>query len=119
MNGAAGIPESVSDAVRFQRALELFDQANAADPNVETAEGKPEPRELLFARRLYDWVQRLVPNPSETLLLAARCQHICRWMISRDSYPMTRAGYLKWRNDLKVFHSGKAGEILVQAGYSQ
>lgn len=119
MSGMPSIPESVSDAARFQRAIELFDQANAADPNVETIDGEPQPRELLYARRLYNWVRHLLPNASETLLLAARCQHICRWIIPRESYPKTRPGYLKWRNDLKIFHSKKAGEILVQAGYSQ
>jgi hypothetical protein len=51
------------------------------------------------------------------LRLAARCQHICRWEIPRASYPMTRAGYLKWRADLKKFHAQKAGEILQDVGY--
>src|SRR4051812_21066325 len=119
MSATASVPESVSEASRFQRAIELFDHANAADPNVEVIDGKREPRELVYARRLYNWVQQLLPNPSEALLLAARCQHICRWMIPRDGYPKTRPGYLKWRNDLKAFHSRKAGEILVQASYSE
>ena len=56
---------------------------------------------------------------SEELLLAARCQHICRWEIPRDSYPMTRAGYLKWRADLKKFHAQKAGDILRETGYDE
>jgi hypothetical protein len=30
---------------------------------------------------------------------------------------MTRAGYLRWRADLKKFHAQKAGEILREAGY--
>jgi hypothetical protein len=30
---------------------------------------------------------------------------------------MTRAGYLKWRADLKIFHAQKAGEILREVGY--
>ena len=38
-------------------------------------------------------------------------------MIPRGSCEMTRAGYLKWRNDLKKFHANKAGEILREAGY--
>jgi Domain of unknown function (DUF4202) len=32
---------------------------------------------------------------------------------------MTRAGYLKWRADLKIFHAKKAGEILREAGYDE
>jgi len=30
---------------------------------------------------------------------------------------MTRAGYLKWRADLKKFHAQKAGELLREVGY--
>jgi Domain of unknown function (DUF4202) len=59
------------------------------------------------------------PEASEELRLAARCQHLCRWMVSRDSYPMTRGGYLKWREGLKQFHAQKAGEILHEAGYPE
>ena len=62
---------------------------------------------------------RLCPEASEELRLAARCQHICRWEIPRGTYPMTRAGYLKWRADLKKFHAQKAGEILREAGYDE
>jgi len=109
---------SVSDPDRFARALERFDDENASDPNVEVADGKSWPRELLYAHRVYDWIARLAPNASEVLLLAARSQHICRWLIPRNDFPMTRAGYLKWRTELKSFHAQKAGDILKGVGYS-
>ena len=32
---------------------------------------------------------------------------------------MTRAGYLKWRAELKKFHARKAGEILRECGYDE
>lgn len=32
---------------------------------------------------------------------------------------MTRAGYLKWRADLKKFHARRAGEILHDTGYDE
>jgi len=38
-------------------------------------------------------------------------------MSPRDSYEMTRIGYLKWRADLKKFHAEKSGEILKESGY--
>ena len=75
------------------------------------------PRELVYSEWLSNWVTQLCPDASEALRLAARCQHLCRWEIPRDSYPMTRAGYLKWRADLKKFHAQKSGEILREAGY--
>lgn len=94
-------------------ALRKFDEANSHDPNSENGQ----PRELLYAQRLEKWVLKLAPNASEALRLAARCQHICRWEIPRNSYPMTRAGYLKWRAGLKKFHAQRAGEILRDVDY--
>lgn len=98
---------------KFEMALRKFDEANSHDPNSENGQ----PRELLYAQRLEKWVLKLAPNASEALRLAARCQHICRWEIPRNSYPMTRAGYLKWRAGLKKFHAQRAGEILRDVDY--
>jgi hypothetical protein len=109
----------VSDPSRFETACRRFDAANSSDPNLEIVEGIARPSELVYAERLTHWVQKLCPAASEELRLAARCQHICRWMVERRSYPMTRPGYLKWREDLKRFHAEKAGEILRSAGYPE
>jgi hypothetical protein len=106
-----------ADAGRYAAALHRFDEENARDPNRETADGVAQPRELLYAQRLSDWVLRLYPDASESLRLAARCQHLCRWEIPRQSYPMTRAGYQQWRATLKKFHAQKAGDILHELGY--
>jgi hypothetical protein len=103
----------------FQKAMERFDAENARDPNLESDGGVRHPRELLYARRLTDWVLKLAPEASESLRLAARCQHICRWMIPRETYPMMRTGYLRWRSDLKEFHARKSAEILREAGYGE
>ena len=102
---------------RFEEALRRFDAENNCDPNVEEENGLRHARELLYAKRLSDWVLRLCPNAGEELRLAARCQHLCRWIIPRESFPMTRAGYLQWREELKKFHAKKAGEILRDTGY--
>jgi hypothetical protein len=106
-----------ADGARFAGALHRFDEENARDPNRETADGVAQPREWLYAQRLSDWVLRLQPDASEALRLAARSQHLCRWEIPRQSYPMTRAGYLQWRATLKKFHAQKAGDILRGLGY--
>ena len=107
------------DAKIFEAALHRFDAENSRDPNREISGGVSQPRELLYAQHLTGWVLRLCPDASEELRLAARCQHICRWEIPRGSFPMTRAGYLKWRADLKKFHAQKAGEILRESGYDE
>jgi hypothetical protein len=94
----------------FQDAIGRFDAANAQDPRGI---------ELPYSKRLSAWVERLAPNASEELRLAARAQHICRWTIPRESYPAGRIGHLKWREDLKQFHAQKAGEILREVGYDK
>ena len=93
---------------RFQDAIARFDAANAKDPRGI---------ELPYAQRLSAWVERLAPAASESLRLAARCQHLRRWMIPRESYPAGRVGYLKWREALKHFHAEEAGKILREVGY--
>src|SRR5262245_57820182 len=110
-------PEPVDDRPRFEAALRRFDEENSKDPDLEIVEGASRPRERIYAEWLTGWVLKLCPNPSEALRLAARCQHLCRWQVPRDRYPMTRAGYLQWREGLKKFHAQKAGEILRQVGY--
>ena len=98
---------------KFTSAIRRFDVENGRDPNQESGR----PRELLYAERLTAWVLRLRPDASEALRLAARCQHLCRWHSPRERYPQTRAGYLKWRADLKKFHADKSGAILREVGY--
>ena len=102
---------------RFKGAIHRFDEENSRDPNMEVANGQSHSRELIYARWLTDWVLKLSPNASEPLRLAARCQHICRWEIPRNSYPMDKPGYLRWRADLKKFHAKKSGDILREVGY--
>lgn len=101
------------------KAFRLFDEANSNDTNIEVHEGKPYPKELLYAMRMTDILNDFSPDASEPLQLTARCQHICRWEIPRKSYEMNRVGYLKWRQELKKFHVQKASEILKQVGYEK
>jgi hypothetical protein len=104
---------------RMHAAFDRFDAENARDPNHELFEGAPASKELVYARRMSAWVERFAPNASEPLRLAARCQHIRRWEIPRQTYPMTRAGYHQWRTRLGKFHAEVAGEILREIGYDE
>ncbi|RMG55098.1 MAG: DUF4202 domain-containing protein [Acidobacteria bacterium] len=104
-------------AQRFEAAIQAFDEAHQRDPRTEKVGGQSYPKELLYAQRLTDWVKRLAPNPSEELLLAARCQHIERWKIPRQNFPAGRKGYLDWRRTLAQFHARRAEEILAEVGY--
>ena len=102
---------------RLKKAIEAFDQANAADPNQQMWQGKSYPKELLYGQRMTACLNSFEPNASEVLQLAARCQHICRWEIPRNTYPMDKTGYHAWRNYLKKYHAEKAGAIMENLGY--
>ncbi|MER3374927.1 MAG: DUF4202 domain-containing protein [Allomuricauda sp.] len=102
---------------KLLEAFKLFDEANTQDPNKEIFEGAAYPKELLYAERMTDILNEFEPDASEALQLTARCQHICRWEIPRESYEMNRVGYLKWRQELKKFHAEKASSILQKVGY--
>ena len=107
----------ISEPQRFEAAIRRFDEANRDDPNRDVFEGRAQPRELLYAQRMTHWLERMAPDASEPLRLAARSQHLCRWQIPRQEYPMDRAGYYRWRTRLYAFHAEKAGQILREVGY--
>ncbi|WP_418262378.1 DUF4202 domain-containing protein [Flavobacterium faecale] len=102
----------------FQQASQWIDAENAQDPNIEIHESISFPKELLYSNRMYERLMDFCPTASEEVQIAAKAQHICRWKIARDSYPMDRVGYLKWREDLKKFHAKTTAEILEKAGYN-
>lgn len=103
----------IADQKRFAATLAAFDVANAEDPNLD--EGQP--KELLYAQRMSAMLARFAPNASEVARLAVRAQHIQRWQVPRDSYPMDRDGYLQWRTGLYKFHAETAGRIMADNGY--
>ncbi len=104
---------TIADQARFDRAIALFDAANAADPNQD----ERQPKELLYAKRMTEMIGRYAPAASEVAQLAVRAQHIKRWTVPRNSYAMTKEGYLAWRTGLYKFHAETAGELMKQAGY--
>jgi hypothetical protein len=104
---------------RFQRAIAAIDAANAADPNTIEVEGKPRPKELAHAEMVSGWIERLVVEPDEALLLAARAHHLRRWMVPRAQFPAGLAGYHRWRRELQRRHAEETGRILAEAGYDR
>jgi hypothetical protein len=102
----------------FQKAIAMIDAENAKDPNQEIYHSEFYPKELLYSNRMYEKLIDFYPNASEQLQVAAKAQHICRWKITRESYPMDRIGYLKWREDLKKFHAKTTASILEKEAYS-
>ncbi|WP_286760786.1 DUF4202 domain-containing protein [Salegentibacter sp. UBA1130] len=104
---------------KFQEAIQRIDNKNAQDPNLEIANGKEFPKELLYSQRMTDKLLDFYPQASEELQIAVRAQHICRWTVPRDTYPKNRIGYLKWREGLKKTHAKITDEILEEVGYDK
>jgi hypothetical protein len=102
----------------FDAVIAAIDDANARDPRTVDLDGCAVPAELLYGERMSAALAAMMPDASELLQIAVRGQHIERWMSPRTGYPPGRAGYLKWRSDLKDFHARRLGEIMEAAGYA-
>ena len=94
-------------------ARQLIDAAHSADPH-RTADGKP--AELVYADRIESWVTRVAAEPTPLLRLAARCQHLERWLVPRTSFPEGKPGYFAWRKSLYTKQAERARELLLAAG---
>jgi hypothetical protein len=105
------------NSARFAQALDAFAAVSAQDPAREIVAGEARPRELVQSERLAAWVERLAPDASEALRLAARCQHIGRFRVPRSSYPEGRSGYLRWRSELSRRHAETAEGVLSALAY--
>ena len=99
----------------YARARALIDAAHSADP-VRAADGRA--AELVYGERIEAWAVRLVPDATPHLRLAARCQHLERFLVPRASFPEGKAGYLTWRKSLYTKQAARAQTLLLEAGVS-
>lgn len=106
-------------ATQLKEAFNQFDAYNTTDPNQKVFEGKTYAKEVLYAERMTKKLNDYAPEAPEYMQLAVRCQHIGRWEIARNAYPMDRAGYLMWRSQLKLHHTKIAEPILKECGYDE
>jgi hypothetical protein len=109
----SGVKEiAMSD--RLSRAFAAIDAANAADPTLEDGQ----PTALLYGLRMTAEIPKLFPNASDILQIAARGQHIERWLLPRTDYPDGLPGYLDWRREQARRHAARVGQIMLDAGYT-
>jgi hypothetical protein len=93
---------------RLTHALALIDTANTADPKAEA---------LAYGQRMTAELQRLVPAGSPVLQIAARGQHVERWLLPRADFPAGKDGYLAWRREQARRHADRVAGIMAEAGY--
>ncbi|MFH4965653.1 DUF4202 domain-containing protein [Gaetbulibacter sp. M235] len=105
------------EPTKFEIAIALIDKKNSEDINTYHSHGLDFPKELLYSQRMSQKLLQFKPNASRALQIASRAQHICRWKIARDEYPMDKVGYLRWRETLKKMHAEITAEILKDVGY--
>lgn len=98
---------------RLEQTFAAIDAANAHDP--DTSEGTPAAQ--LYGQRMSAELDRLFPDAPDVLRIAARGQHIERWILKRKDYAEGREGYLAWRTELARHHAARVGEIMAAAGY--
>lgn len=104
----------------YKNVIDLIDDANQRDPNIELdSSGNTCPKELLYSQRMSECLSEFKPDASEHLKIASRAQHIERWRSARSDYPEGRAGYMKWRANLGVFHAQRTAELMEEAGYQE
>ncbi len=103
---------------QFTAVIAAIDAVNAEDPRTTVVDGTPLPFEIVYADRMTETLGRMYPDASELLRIAARAQHIRRWQVPRDTFPMNRQGYEKWRRGLRNLHAELVGGIMDKNDYS-
>lgn len=102
---------------RLLKAFAAIDAANIADPKSLDVDGVPQPANLIYGVRMSAELEAFAPDASEPLRIAARGQHIERWIIPRAQYPMDRQGYHRWRLALRDHHAARLSGILADLSY--
>ncbi|WP_299880299.1 DUF4202 domain-containing protein [uncultured Sulfitobacter sp.] len=104
---------------KLNTVLAAIDAANRADPKVaQDDDGADQPEAYLYGLRMTAELDRLFgAQASDVLRIAARGQHIERWLLKRANYPEGRTGYLTWRRDQGRAHGARLAGLMADAGY--
>lgn len=101
---------------QYTTAVELINAVHNQDPNTETVDGDEIMAELLYSQRMLSILEKVQPNASFGLKLAAQCQHISRWSIPRATFSMDKKGYYQWRAAIMEHQLTVSTSTLKQAG---
>ena len=105
------------DTQHLLGAFAAIDAANSLDPKRIDVDGVRRPANLMYGLRMSEELARFAPDASEALRIAARGQHIERWIIPRDRYLMDRQGYHQWRRALRDHHAARLSAILTDLSF--
>ncbi len=104
---------------RLDELFAQIDGLNAHDPEQADADTTSIPAALLYGQRMSHVLETFEPEASEELTIAARGQHIERWLRPRSGYPEGREGYLAWRRDAARYHAERVTGLMASCGYDE
>ena len=97
------------------RAVAALRREHAADPR-PAREGDGRTESEAHHAAVVRWLERLVPDPSPHLRLAAWAQHLRRHEVRRGDYPEGRAGYHAFRRAAARHQAEAARTVLRGVG---
>ena len=110
-----GFSQMVISEKQYNKAVVLINSVHQQDPNSETVDGIEIKSELLYSRRMLRMLEKVQPDASFALKLAAQCQHISRWSIPRATFPTGKKGYYEWRAAIMKHQLSVTTSVLQQA----
>lgn len=99
-----------------RQTIFLLQEELKKDLRHEKVLGVDGPRDFLFTKRVVDWILKLDPQASQILVLSAWGHILNRWKLTRYNYPMTTAGYHKWRKAQSRLSADDVEKILRGVG---
>ena len=103
------------EQTQYTTAVELINSVHNQDPNSETIDGVELKAELLYSERMLAILEKVAPDASFELKLAAKCQHMSRWSIPRATFSMDKKGYYQWRAAIMEHQLNVSSSVLKQA----
>lgn len=109
----------MAKTTKLDKVLQEIDNVHAQDPNTVVINGEDQPYELHYSREMSAYLEKHSPGSSDLLRIAICAQHLRRWEVPRNSYPMNKGGYQSWRTALKHRQAGLVFQICLDNGYSE
>jgi len=104
---------------QLQSLFTAIDDINKQDPNTTVMNNESHIKELLYGQLMTQCLAKYWPDANDFLQIAVRAQHIKRWHLKRDEFPIGKAGYLNWRKELGKFHAKTTKELMIENGYDE
>lgn len=101
---------------QYKDAIQKIDIIHQEDPNLELYQGVEVKAEWLYSERMLEVLAKVAPEASLELKLAAKCQHMHRWGIPRNTFTIDKKGYYQWRAAVMEHQLGYTVGVLEDAG---